>query len=91
MTAVSTDLASSIDERWVDEVLPTLTALRSRGDAIVEGLLAENSGRWESLSERDAERVSALAHAVVPAMVRARTLPVVEVYAFFQRNVPLAS
>ena len=29
------------------EVLPTLTALRSRGDAIVDGLLAENAGRWE--------------------------------------------
>ena len=36
------------------EVLPTLTALRERGDAIVDGLLAENAGRWESLSERDA-------------------------------------
>ena len=47
------------------EVLPTLTALRSRGDAVVDGLLAENAGRWESLSDRDRERVEALARAVV--------------------------
>ena len=46
------------------EVLPTVAALRSRGDAIVESVLAENSGRWEGLSERDRERVEALAHAV---------------------------
>jgi glutamyl-tRNA reductase len=55
------------------EVLPTLTALRTRGDAIVDGLLAENAGRWESLSERDAERVSALAHAVVKRLLHEPT------------------
>ena len=31
------------------EVLPTLAALRARGDAVVDGLLAENAGRWEAL------------------------------------------
>ena len=33
------------------EVMPTLTALRTRGDEVVNGLLAENEGRWESLSD----------------------------------------
>ena len=55
------------------EVLPTLTALRARGDAIVDGLLAENAGRWESLSERDAERVEALARAVVKRLLHEPT------------------
>ncbi len=55
------------------EVLPTLTALRTRGDAIVDGLLAENAGRWESLSERDGERVEALARAVVKRLLHEPT------------------
>ena len=55
------------------EVLPTLTALRERGDAIVDGLLAENAGRWEGLTERDAERVEAMARAVVKRLLHEPT------------------
>jgi glutamyl-tRNA reductase len=55
------------------EVLPTLTALRMRGDAVVEGLLAENAGRWEGLSESDAARVEALARAVVKRLLHEPT------------------
>ena len=55
------------------EVLPTLTALRERGDAIVDGLLAENAGRWEGLSERDAERVEAMARALVKRLLHEPT------------------
>jgi glutamyl-tRNA reductase len=55
------------------EVLPTLTALRERGDAIVDGLLAENASRWESLSERDAARVEAMARAVVKRLLHEPT------------------
>ena len=55
------------------EVMPTLTALRSRGDAVVEQLLAENAGRWESLSERDRARVEALARAVVNRLLHEPT------------------
>ena len=71
------------------EVLPTLTALRSRGDAIVDGLLAENLGRWESLSERDGERVEALARAVVKRLLheptaRVRDLDVADRHARLQ-------
>ena len=55
------------------EVLPTLTALRSRGDSIVDGLLAENAGRWESLSERDLARVEALSRAIVKRLLHEPT------------------
>jgi glutamyl-tRNA reductase len=55
------------------EVLPTLTALRTRGDAVVDGVLAENAGRWESLSERDAERVEALARSIVKRLLHEPT------------------
>jgi glutamyl-tRNA reductase len=55
------------------EVLPTLTALRGLGDSVVDGLLAENAGRWESLSERDGERVEALARAVVNRLLHEPT------------------
>jgi glutamyl-tRNA reductase len=55
------------------EVMPTLTALRARGDAVVDGLLAENAGRWEDASERDLERVEALARAVVKRLLHEPT------------------
>jgi glutamyl-tRNA reductase len=46
------------------EVLPTVAALRARGDAVVAQVLAENEGRWENLGERDRGRVEALARAI---------------------------
>jgi glutamyl-tRNA reductase len=55
------------------EVLPTLTALRSLGDSVVDELLSENAGRWESLSGRDAERIEALARAVVKRLLHEPT------------------
>jgi glutamyl-tRNA reductase len=55
------------------EVLPTLTALRERGDAIVDGLLAENANRWEGMTERDAARVEAMARAVVNRLLHEPT------------------
>ena len=47
------------------EVLPTLAALRVHATAIAEQVVHENSGKWESASPRDLERVDALARAVV--------------------------
>ncbi|MGH2969547.1 MAG: glutamyl-tRNA reductase [Solirubrobacteraceae bacterium] len=58
------------------EVLPTLSALRARGDAVVDGLLAENAGRWEGLSDRDRERVETLARAVVNRLLHEPTVRV---------------
>jgi glutamyl-tRNA reductase len=61
--------------RWLGglEVMPTLAALRARGDAVVAGLLEENDGRWESLGARDRERVEALARAVVKRLLHEPT------------------
>jgi glutamyl-tRNA reductase len=60
------------------EVLPTIAALRSRGDAIVSAVLEENAGRWEALSARDAERVEALARAIVKRVLHEPTARVKE-------------
>jgi glutamyl-tRNA reductase len=56
------------------EVLPTLGALRERGRAIAEQLVRENAGRWETASERDRERVAALAQAIVNRLLHEPTL-----------------
>jgi glutamyl-tRNA reductase len=58
------------------EVMPTLTALRSHGDAIVERVLGENDGRWEALTERDRKRVEALARAVANRLLHEPTVRV---------------
>ena len=58
------------------EVTPVLAALRARGDAVVEGLLAENESRWESLTERDRNRVEMLARAAVNRLLHEPTVRV---------------
>jgi glutamyl-tRNA reductase len=56
------------------EVLPTIAALRARATEIAEQVVAENSGKWESASPRDAERVDALARAIVNRILHEPTL-----------------
>jgi len=56
------------------EVLPTLAALRERGRAIAEQVVRENEGRWESMSERDRDRVEAIAQAIVKRVLHEPTL-----------------
>jgi glutamyl-tRNA reductase len=62
--------------RWLSslEVVPTIAALRERGDQIVEQVLRENEPRWESLSAADRDRVEALARAVVSRLLHEPTL-----------------
>ena len=55
------------------DVVPTISALRKRGDEIVEQVLRENESRWESLSEADRERVATLAGAVVSRLLHEPT------------------
>jgi glutamyl-tRNA reductase len=55
------------------EVLPTLTALRERATAIVDGVLAENDERWESASERDRERMRAIGRTIVNRLLHEPT------------------
>jgi glutamyl-tRNA reductase len=63
-------------ERWLGslEVVPTIAALRERGDEVVRRVLAENEGRWESLSEADRERVTAMANAIASRLLHEPTL-----------------
>lgn len=56
------------------EVLPTVGALRARGQEIARQIVRENSGRWETASEKDLERVEALAQAVVNRILHEPTL-----------------
>ncbi len=58
------------------EVMPTVTALRTRGDDVVAQVLAENEGRWEGLTERDRQRVEALARAIAKRLLHEPTLHV---------------
>ena len=56
------------------EVVPTIAALRERGEAIVEQVLNENAGRWELLSEADRARLEVLARAIVRRLLHEPTL-----------------
>ena len=56
------------------EVLPTLAALRTHATAIAEQVVRENTGKWESASPRDLERVDALARAVVNRLLHDPTI-----------------
>lgn len=71
-------LAAELDrfERWLAslEVVPTIASLRARGDEVVRRVLAENEGRWESLSEADRERLGAMAKAIVSRLLHEPTL-----------------
>jgi glutamyl-tRNA reductase len=56
------------------EVLPTLAALRSRATEIADQVVRENDGKWESASEKDLERVDALAKALVNRLLHHPTV-----------------
>ncbi len=62
--------------RWLGQLdtLPTVSALREHGNAIVEQVLAENSARWESASPRDIARVEAIARAVMTRLLHEPTI-----------------
>jgi glutamyl-tRNA reductase len=55
------------------EMLPTLTALRALGNDVVAAVLTENEGRWEALTERDKQRVEALANAIAKRLLHMPT------------------
>jgi glutamyl-tRNA reductase len=62
--------------RWLGqlETLPTVSALREHGNDLVEQVLAENSGRWESASPRDLARIEAVARAVMSRLLHEPTI-----------------
>jgi glutamyl-tRNA reductase len=63
-------------ERWLAglDVVPTIAALRERGEEIVRRALAENERRFESLSEADRARLEAMARAIVGRLLHEPTL-----------------
>jgi glutamyl-tRNA reductase len=63
-------------ERWLAslDVLPTVTALRERAEAITEQVLTENEARWESLSDADRKRLATMARAIVNRLLHEPTL-----------------
>jgi glutamyl-tRNA reductase len=62
--------------RWLAQldVMPTIAALREHGAEIVDQVLAENAGRWETLSPRDLARVEAVARAVMQRLLHEPTI-----------------
>jgi glutamyl-tRNA reductase len=62
--------------RWLGQLdaLPTVSALREHGNALVEQVLAENAGRWESASPRDLARIEAIARAVMSRLLHEPTI-----------------
>jgi glutamyl-tRNA reductase len=62
--------------RWLGQLdaLPTVSALREHGNELVEQVLAENAGRWESASPRDLARVEAIARAVMSRLLHEPTI-----------------
>jgi len=62
--------------RWMGQldVMPTVTALREHGNDIVEQVLAENAGRWESASARDRARIEAVARSVMQRLLHEPTI-----------------
>lgn len=62
-------------QRWLAslEVVPTITALRERGDEVVRRVLAENENRWEDLGEADRARVELMAKAIASRLLHEPT------------------
>jgi glutamyl-tRNA reductase len=63
-------------ERWLAalEVVPTISAMRERGEEIVRRVMAENEARWEGLTEADRERLETMAKAIVSRLLHEPTV-----------------
>jgi len=62
--------------RWLGQLdtLPTVAALREHGNTLVDQVLSENAGRWESASARDLARVEAVARAIMQRLLHEPTI-----------------
>jgi glutamyl-tRNA reductase len=63
-------------ERWLGtlDVVPTIAALHGRGEAVARQVLAENDGRWESLSDADRARLELMAGTIVRRLLHQPTV-----------------
>lgn len=62
--------------RWMGqmEITPTIVDLRTRAAEIVEAVMAENDGRWESASPADVDRMERAARTVVQRLLHEPTV-----------------
>jgi glutamyl-tRNA reductase len=62
--------------RWLAalEVVPTIAALRERGDEVVRRVMTENESRWQDLGEADRERLEAMAKAIASRLLHEPTV-----------------
>jgi glutamyl-tRNA reductase len=62
--------------RWMGqmEITPTIVDLRTRASGIVDAVLHENEGRWETASPADLERMERAARTVVQRLLHEPTL-----------------
>jgi glutamyl-tRNA reductase len=61
--------------RWLAtlDAVPTIADLQGHGRSVADSVLADNEGRWESLSPSDRERVSLIARTVAQRLLDAPT------------------
>ncbi len=71
---VAAELRRFADWRRGLAVTPTISSLRARAEEIRRGELGKLAGQWESMSERDRERVEALTKAIVNKLLHEPTV-----------------
>jgi glutamyl-tRNA reductase len=62
-------------QKWLAslEVVPTIAAMRERGDEVVRRVLAENENRWENLTDADRARMELMANAIASRILHEPT------------------
>jgi glutamyl-tRNA reductase len=71
---VAAELRRFVEWRRGLAVTPTISSLRARAEEIRSGELGKLAGQWESLSERDRERIEALTKAIVNKLLHEPTV-----------------
>lgn len=63
-------------DEWLStlDVVPTISDLRRHADEIARRVIAENAGRFESLTDADRARIDAMARAIVTRLLHEPTL-----------------
>ena len=56
------------------DAVPTIRDLHAHGQAVAESVVAENAGRWESLTDADRERIDLLARTIAQRLLHEPTL-----------------
>jgi glutamyl-tRNA reductase len=73
-TLVAAELSRFADWRRGLAVTPTISSLRAHAEEIRRGELGKLAGQWESLTERDRQRVEALTKAIVNKLLHEPTV-----------------